>query len=182
MRPRDPYERPLRITAIADEVVFLGEGPIQFSMTREAATQTLENLVKALRSLPEPADSAEIAPAARALILVVEDEAVVRKAAAEMLEQAGYAVIAADGARQALLALEARGEIHLLFTDVQMPGDIDGIALARLVRRRWPRVRVLVTSGLQSAGPADLPDGGRFLSKPYGAADMLRQVDELMAA
>lgn len=179
MRPRDPSLRPLRITAIADDVVFLGEGPIQFALTREAATLTLENLARALRCLPEPTEPAEPGPA-RALILVVEDEPIVRKVAAEMLEEAGYAVIAADGPRQALLALEARGEIHLLFTDVRMPGDIDGIELAALVRTRWPQVRLLVTSGYEARD--DLPVGGRFLSKPYKPAEMLRHVSELMAA
>ena len=96
--------------------------------------------------------------------------------------KAGYAVIQADGSRQAMLALEARGEIHLLFTDVQMPGDIDGLQLARLVRRRWPCVRVLVTSGQYPVTQEEMPSGGRFLSKPYVAAEVVRQVDELLAA
>jgi CheY-like chemotaxis protein len=181
MRTRDPYDRPLRITVIGDELVFLGEGPVNFAMTREAAALTLENLIKALAGLPEP--TAVHAPEpARGVILLVEDEPLVREVTVAVLEEAGYAVIPADGPRQALLALEARGEIHLLFTDVQMPGEIDGLELAHLVRRRWPRVRLLVTSGQYPVAAEELPAGGRFLSKPYVAADVLRQVDELLAA
>jgi len=185
MRTRDPYDRPLRITPIGDELVFLGEGPVNFAMTRQAATRTLDKLIEALKRLPEPEWETDMEipdAAAPQVILVVEDEPLVRKLAAAMLEDAGYAVIQADGPRQAMLALEARGEIHLLFTDVQMPGGIDGLELARLVRRRWPRVRVLVTSGQYPVGAEELPVGGRFLSKPYLSTDVLRQVDELLAA
>lgn len=182
MRPRDPYDRPLRVIAVGAELVFLGEGPVNFAMTREAAARTLQNLAVALQSLPEPTTLQGGKPPVRGVILIVNDEPLLRKVTCAMLEDAGYAVIEANGPRQALLALEARGEIHLLFTDVQMPGDIDGLELAVLVRRRWPRVRLLVTSGLQPVAAADLPSGGRFLSKPYVAADVLRQIDELLAA
>jgi CheY-like chemotaxis protein len=183
MRPKDPYDQPLRVIAIEGEIVFLGEGPVHFSMTREAATQTLGNLAGALEhpQIEPPEDPDEAAPRP-CLVLVVEDEPLVRKLAAAMLEDAGYAVIQADGSRQALLALEARGEIHLLFTDVEMPGDLDGIALAGLVRRRWPRVRLLVTSGALPIEDVALPAGGRFLPKPYLPSDVLRHVGELIGA
>ncbi|HEY0436419.1 MAG TPA: response regulator [Phenylobacterium sp.] len=178
---RDPYDRPLRIIPIDGELVFLGEGPVQFSMTPMAAAATLRNLAKALADLPAGDPPAE-PEATKLVVLVVEDEPLVRRVAAAMLEEAGYAVIQADGPRQALLALEARGEIHLLFTDIQLPGEVDGLELALLVRSRWPQVGLLVTSGHHDAAPERLPEGGRFLAKPYARADVLREVEELVAA
>ena len=182
MRPKDPYDQPLRVAEIQGEIVFLGEGPVHFSMTREAAAQTLCNLADALAHPHDPLeDEAETGALAATRVLVVEDEPLVRRLAASMLEDAGYAVIQAEGPDQALRALETRSEIHLLFTDIQMPGELDGLELARLVRRRWPRVRLLVTSGAMPVENVSLPSGGRFLPKPYHAADVLRCVGELMA-
>jgi two-component system, response regulator PdtaR len=115
-------------------------------------------------------------------ILVVEDEGAIREASACELEDAGYAVLEAAGAREALAVLESGAAVAVLFTDVNMPGELDGLDLARLVHDRWPRVQLLVTSGGAKVGPADLPDDGRFISKPYSLRRMCSLVGELATA
>ena len=175
MRPIDPYNEPLGVTAVGDDVVFLGQGPVNFSMTRPAARQTLHNLAEVLLAGRPPTSGG-----ARVVVLLVEDDLLVREIGTALLEDAGYAVIATDGPKAALLALEAGDTIDLLFTDIQMPGDVDGLQLARLVKDRWPAIRLLVTSGRPPQPPDVLPPGGRFLPKPYVLADVLRHLDELM--
>ena len=175
MRPIDPYDEPLGVTAVDEDVVFLGQGPISFSMTRRAARLTLHNLADALLARCSPASDA------RAVVLLVEDDALVREIGVILLEEAGYTVIATDGPKAALHALEAGDEIDLLFTDIQMPGNVDGLQLAGLVRNRWPAVRLLVTSGRPPQSLDALPPGGRFLPKPYVLADLVRNMTELMA-
>src|SRR5580704_5628561 len=100
-------------------------------------------------------------------VLVVEDEGLVRRLSADELEDAGYRVLEAASAEEAISILEDGAGVAVLFTDVNMPGGLDGLALAQLVHDRWPRVRLLVTSGGLKVGPADVPDDGRFLAKPY---------------
>ncbi len=90
-----------------------------------------------------------------------------------MLEDAGYAVVEADGADAALRILEDQGGIDCLFTDVDMPGSMDGLTLARLVHDRWPRIRIVVTSGKRIPSADQMPPGGRFVPKPYQAADIV---------
>jgi CheY-like chemotaxis protein len=174
MRPPDPYDQPLSVIPIDGDIVFLGEGSASFSMTPAAARITLHNLAHALQTFPPPR--------AGSVVLVVEDEPLVREIAAALLEDAGHVAILTDNARAALATLEGGQDIHVLFTDVQMPGDLDGLALARLVRNRWPGVHLLVTSGQGARVADDVPDGGRFLAKPYAAADVLRSIDELTGA
>ena len=177
MRPIEPHDQPLRVAVTGEEVVFLGEGPVGFSMTMRAARLTLHNLAQALlSSRPAPSDGP------RAVVLLVDDEPLVREIGAALLEDAGYAVIVAEGSKAALLVLEAGDEIHLLFTDIQMPGELDGLQLARLVRNRWPSIGLLVTSGRPPRSLDGLPPGGRFVPKPYAAADVLRHVEELTGA
>lgn len=101
-------------------------------------------------------------------VLVVEDEALLLYSIADELREAGFDVIEARNAAEALRALEANPQIHLLFTDIDMPGSMDGLALAAAVRNRWPPVKIIVTSGKGRPAPSELPDGA-FLSKPYTA-------------
>ena len=119
-------------------------------------------------------------PAPR-IVLVVEDEGLVRQMSASELSDAGYEVREAADAREALAILEAAECVAVLFTDVNMPGELDGLALARLVVDRWPRVRLLVTSGGGNVGPTDVPVDGRFIAKPYSLSRMRALVDELAA-
>lgn len=169
MRPREPLHEGLRVLSLDGEVVFLGDGPASFSMTRDAARQTLRNLADALR------------PEVRvlAVVLLVEDEPLIRELGVAVLEDAGFHVVAAENASEALQVLEAGLDPKVLFTDVQMPGDINGLQLARAARDRLPKIEVLVSSGEHFAGQADLPERGRFLRKPYALEEMVRQVGEL---
>jgi CheY-like chemotaxis protein len=148
-------------------------------MTYEAARITLLRLADALRGLllNEPT-----VRRSGAVVLLVEDETTIRELGAVVLEDAGYAVIEADSAISALQTLEMGAQVHVLFTDIQMPGDLNGLELAHIVADRWPAVRLLVSSGLVTPHPSGLPPHGRFIAKPYGMEDMLRQVNELVAA
>src|SRR6204780_5745961 len=91
------------------------------------------------------------------VVLVVEDEALVRLSAVGMLEDAGFRMIEAVNADQALELLAADSDVQLLFTDVNLPGTIDGLALARQVHDRWPHIGIIVVSGRESPQPQELP-------------------------
>ena len=106
-------------------------------------------------------------PSQKPVVLVVEDESLVRTDAVEMVEMAGFEAISASDADEAIRILESRNDIRAVFTDVQMPGSMDGLRLARVVRSRWPPVALIVTSGRTKIPENDLPSGGRFLGKPY---------------
>lgn len=111
-------------------------------------------------------------------VLVVEDEPLLRLDAIDLIEEAGFEVVEATNADQALRLLERDPDICILFTDVDMPGSMDGVKLAHLVRLRWPPVAILVCSGHLKVTQTTLPENGRFFSKPYPAhavQDALRQ-------
>jgi CheY-like chemotaxis protein len=109
-------------------------------------------------------------PGQRPVVLVVEDESLIRTTAMDMVEEAGFEAIAASDSDEAIRILESRNDIRAVFTDVQMPGSMDGLRVARVVRSRWPPVALIVTSGQTNVADAHLPVGGRFLRKPYEAA------------
>jgi CheY-like chemotaxis protein len=117
---------------------------------------------------------------AKPTILVVEDEELLRPNAADFLEDNGYAVIEAANAEDALRTLERRADVRLLFTDIQMPGRIDGIELARLVHERWPHILLVMTSGREQPSRAGIPDEGCFIAKPYRAGELLGQVNKML--
>jgi CheY-like chemotaxis protein len=101
------------------------------------------------------------------VILVVEDDALVRMNTADQIRELGFEVLEAVDADQAIALLESTPAISVLFTDIQMPGSMDGLRLAAVVRDRWPPVALLVTSGQLSPSTADMPSGARFIQKPY---------------
>lgn len=113
-------------------------------------------------------------------ILVVDDEALLRWHATDVLTQHGYAVIEAEDAATALTILERRPDVRLLFTDIQMPGACNGMDLARKVHERWPNMLLLVTSGGVTVSDGDIPDDGRFMAKPYHDEEIVDQIDTLM--
>ena len=115
------------------------------------------------------------------LILVVDDEALLRLRAVDVLEDAGYRVVEASDAAEALKVLEDRSDVRLLFTDVQMPGEFDGMELAAKVCQRWPDVLLIVTSGRLNIADKDVPDHGRFVAKPYQDHVLVKQVGGLIA-
>jgi DNA-binding NtrC family response regulator len=99
-------------------------------------------------------------------ILVVEDEALVRMHSVDIFESAGFDVIEAADADEAIVVL-GRGNVHLLFSDIDMPGSMDGLGLAQLVHERWPDVRLLLTSGHHRVQDSDVPGHGQFVRKPW---------------
>jgi CheY-like chemotaxis protein len=113
------------------------------------------------------------------VILVVEDEVLVRMVAVSVAEESGFEVLSAATADEAIGILESRSDIQLVFTDVHMPGSMDGLRLAHAVRGRWPPVELLVTSALGNVTAKDLPERGRFLPKPYNAATLSRVLQHM---
>ena len=95
---------------------------------------------------------------------------------------AGFDVVEAANADDAIEILEVRRDIAVVFTDIQMPGSMDGLKLARAVRGRWPPIKIVATSGLVDVGEKDLPEGGRFLAKPYSPERTRRVLRELIGA
>jgi CheY-like chemotaxis protein len=116
-----------------------------------------------------------------AVILIVEDEILIRMHAVEMIEEA-FVVVEAASADEAIALLEARVDIAVGFTDIQMPGSVDGLKLAAAVRDRWPPVKIVATSGHVKISPGDLPQGSRFLRKPYTPVEIMKALRELTAA
>lgn len=115
----------------------------------------------------------------RPVVLVVEDDFLIRMHAAEMIEDAGFEVVEASNADEAVAILEARLDIAVVFTDIQMPGSMDGLKLARAVRNRWPPIHIVATSGLVDVRTGDLPEGGRFFPKPYSSTQVIGALHEL---
>lgn len=101
------------------------------------------------------------------VVLVVEDSALIRLGAVHLVQSAGYEALEAQDADEAIRILESRTDIDLVFTDVQMPGTMDGIKLSHYIRDRWPPVKLLVASGRAIIEESTLPAGSRFFSKPY---------------
>jgi CheY-like chemotaxis protein len=120
-------------------------------------------------------------PTKKLVVLVVEDESLVLLTALNIVEEAGFEAIGAANADQAIRILESRTDIRAVFTDVQMPGSIDGLKLARLVRDRWPPVALIVTSGLVKVSKEDLPGGVHFVGKPYQPAEIGTALRQLTA-
>lgn len=100
-------------------------------------------------------------------VLVVEDEALVRMSIVAELENNDMEVFEAADAHQAIKVLAGNPVVDVIFTDVDMPGDLDGIELARVVKERYPPIQVIVTSGHRNVRPTDLPQDGLFIAKPY---------------
>jgi CheY-like chemotaxis protein len=99
-------------------------------------------------------------------VLVVEDEMVLRMRAVDIVEDAGFAAVEAVNADEALSILESRSDISLLFSDIQMPGSIDGLTLAQAVHRRWPHIKIILVSGQVKLSDIDKPANSRFFGKP----------------
>lgn len=108
-----------------------------------------------------------LAMAKRPIVLIVEDEFLLRMSAVAMIEDAGFEVLEAGDADEAITMLESRSDIRLVFTDIQMPGSMDGLKLAAAVKGRWPPIKIIATSGRHLIRDSDLPEGALFLSKPY---------------
>lgn len=121
-----------------------------------------------------------VTAAKRSVVLVVEDDFLIRICAVEMIE-AEFDVVEAANADEAIEILEERLDIIVVFTDIQMPGSMDGLKLVATIRARWPPIKIVATSGIVDVRKVDLPEGGRFLPKPYSSAEIVGILRELTA-
>lgn len=115
-------------------------------------------------------------------VLVVEDEVLVRIDVTLALEEEGFKVFEASNADEAIDVLDTHPEIQLMFTDIDMPGSMDGLKLAAAVRDRWPPVKIIITSGHRHLSDDMLPVEGRFFDKPYDASRIIRTMKQMVAA
>ena len=118
----------------------------------------------------------------RANVLVVEDEMVLRMRAVDIVEDAGFTAIQAVSADEALSILESRNDISLLFTDIQMPGNLDGLKLAHAVHHRWPSIKIILVSGQVNLSDADRPVDSRFFGKPLAIKQMIAELQGMVGA
>ena len=116
------------------------------------------------------------------LVLVVEDEPLIRMNAIDMIQDAGFETLEAANADDAITLLETRFDIAIMFTDIDMPGSMNGIKLAHAVRDRWPPIKIVTTSGHFKLKEGDLPDDGRFLPKPYDSRQVTDVLNAVIAA
>jgi CheY-like chemotaxis protein len=115
------------------------------------------------------------------LVLVVEDEPLQRLHAVSLIEDAGFATCAAASADEAIALLERDPAIAIVFSDIDLPGGMDGLRLAAAIRDRWPPIDLILTSGHVIVDPADLPARGHFLPKPYDASRLIDTLNRFAA-
>jgi CheY-like chemotaxis protein len=115
-----------------------------------------------------------------AVVLVVEDDMLLRMRAVDMVEDAGFTSVEAVDADEAVAILESRSDIALLFTDIQMPGSMDGLKLAHAVHKRWPPIKIILVSGQLKLADLDIPADSRFFGKPLEANVMIAQMRSMI--
>ena len=114
------------------------------------------------------------------VVLVVEDEMLLRMRTVDMVEDAGFTSVEAVDADEAVAILESRSDIALLFTDIQMPGSMDGLKLAHAVHERWPPIKIIVVSGQLKLASIDIPADSRFFGKPLEAREMIVEMQSMI--
>ena len=114
------------------------------------------------------------------VVLVVEDEMMLRMRAVDMVEDAGYISVEAVDADEALGILQSRSDIALLFTDVQMPGSMNGLQLAHTVHERWPPIKIILASGQLKLSTSDIPKNSRFFGKPLDSEEIIAEMREML--
>jgi CheY-like chemotaxis protein len=115
------------------------------------------------------------------VILVVEDSPLILMSALDLVTSVGFEGVGAESADEAIAILEARSDIRLVFTDVEMPGTIDGVKLAHYIRNRWPPIHLIVASGKAVLEESELPTGASFFSKPYDNDTIVNEMTRLLA-
>src|ERR1700728_1087450 len=115
-------------------------------------------------------------------VLIVEDEMILRMRAVDIVEDAGFHPVEAVNADEAISILESRSDISLLFTDIQMPGSIDGLMLAHAVHNRWPAIKIILVSGQVNPSEAERPADSRFFGKPLGVEQMIAELQAMVGA
>lgn len=124
----------------------------------------------------------EAKPASAPVIVVVDDDALIRELVALAFQDVGFDIIEARDAAEALEVLEFNPSVAALFSDINMPGSLDGLGLASHARRRWPHLGIVLASGHARPTATDLPERCRFLSKPYALADIVMCVRSVLSA
>ena len=114
-------------------------------------------------------------------VLVVEDEYLSRLHAVNLVEDAGYVAVEASNADEAIRILEARKDIRIVFTDIDMPGSMDGLKLAHAIRKRWPPIELIITSGHFDPDEKEIPERGRFFPKPYRDQEIISALHHFVA-
>src|SRR5579859_5978391 len=113
-------------------------------------------------------------------VLVVEDEMLLRMRAVDIVADAGFTPIEAVNADEALAILESRSDVDLLFTDIQMPGSMDGLKLAHAVHERWPSIKIILVSGKLTPNNSERPTDSRFFGKPLEVKQMIAEIQEMI--
>ena len=121
-------------------------------------------------------------PPDKTVILVVEDSALIRMSAVDLVQAAGFEALEAGTAEEAIEILESRPDIRLVFTDVNMPGSMDGLKLSHFIRDRWPPIKLMVASGKTIIAESQLPVGARFFHKPYDQNSIITAMIGMLAA
>jgi len=114
------------------------------------------------------------------VVLVVEDEMLLRMRAVDMVEDAGFTPLEAVDADEAVAILESRSDIALLFTDIQVPGSMDGLKLAHAVHERWPPIKIILVSGQLKLANIDIPADSRFFGKPLEASELIAEMRNMI--
>jgi CheY-like chemotaxis protein len=114
------------------------------------------------------------------VVLVVEDEMLLRMRVVDMVEDAGYVPVEAVDANEALIILQSRSDIVLMLTDVQMPGSMNGLQLAHAVHERWPPIKIILASGQLKLSGSDIPQDSRFFGKPLRSDEIIAQMREML--
>jgi CheY-like chemotaxis protein len=114
------------------------------------------------------------------IVLIVEDEMLLRMRVVDMMEDAGYVPVEAVDADEAMAILRSRSDIVLMLTDVQMPGSMNGLQLAHAVREHWPPIKIILASGQLKLSGSDIPPGSRFFGKPLQSAEIIAEMREML--
>lgn len=122
---------------------------------------------------------AQSTPLRKQVVLVVEDEPLLMMMAVDLVEEAGFEAVEATNASEAVQILETRTDIRIVFTDIDMPGSMDGMMLAAAVRDRWPPIEIVIVSGHRKPKESDLPLRSHFFSKPYEAREIVETLRRL---
>ena len=115
------------------------------------------------------------------IVLVVEDEMMLRMKVVDMVEDAGYIPVEAVDADEAMAVLQSRNDIALMLTDVQMPGSMNGLELAHAVHERWPPIKIILASGQLKLSASEIPLDSRFFGKPLQSAEIIAEMREMLS-
>ncbi len=116
---------------------------------------------------------------ASAIVLIVEDEPLLLMMAVDMVEDAGFRVVTAKSADEAVAVLLSRTDIRVVFTDIDMPGSMNGLKLAATVRDRWPPIEIIITSGFRQPSVSEMPLRASFFAKPYQPNQIVKTLHRL---